>query len=180
MIPMFEARYAIPTGIGVWGTAVIPTYIIATLVGFLPSPFIILLIEKLIAYLCTSKIQFFNKFGNWLIAKGEKAKHKINKVDQTEKIKQLESSEKHRDHLKAKRLKKQMAHEDGSFGLWSFIALMIFVSIPLPGTGVWTGALAAGMLNMKLKEALPPIFIGNIIAGLITTLIAVGIVPQLF
>jgi uncharacterized membrane protein len=180
MIPTYEARYAIPTGITLWDTAVVPTYIIATLIGFLPSPFIILTIEKLLALCMNSKIKVLKSFGTWLNNKIERAKGKIDKVDQEKKIAELELSGSRRDHLKAKRLKHQMKSEGGRFGIWSFIALMLFVAIPLPGTGVWTGSMAAGMLKLRLRQALPPIFIGNIIAGLITTLITIGLIPALF
>ena len=46
------------------------------------------------------------------------------------------------------------------------LGLLIFVAIPLPGTGGWTGAMIAGILNMRLKDALPAIFFGVIIAGI--------------
>lgn len=52
--------------------------------------------------------------------------------------------------------------------------LVILVAIPLPGTGAWTGALVAAMLNMRLKRALPAIFTGVIIAGIIVSYITYG------
>ncbi len=45
--------------------------------------------------------------------------------------------------------------------------LMLFVAIPLPGTGAWTGALVAALLDLRIKNAFPAIFLGVIIAGLI-------------
>ena len=57
----------------------------------------------------------------------------------------------------------------------SYIGLWIFVAIPLPGTGAWTGALAAAFLDMPLRKALPSIFLGVVTAGLIMTF-ATGIV----
>ena len=53
--------------------------------------------------------------------------------------------------------------------------LLIFVAIPLPGTGAWTGALIAAVLNMRLKRAVPVIFLGVVIAGLIITLLTHGV-----
>ena len=53
--------------------------------------------------------------------------------------------------------------------------LIILVAIPLPGTGAWTGALAAAFLDMPLRKALPSIFLGVVTAGLIMTF-ATGIV----
>lgn len=54
--------------------------------------------------------------------------------------------------------------------------LFIFVAIPLPGTGAWTGALIAAMLDMRLKSAVPMILLGVITAGLIVTLLTVGVI----
>lgn len=48
-----------------------------------------------------------------------------------------------------------------------FIALMLFVGIPLPGTGAWTGTLAASMLNMKFLDTVIAVMIGVLVAGCI-------------
>lgn len=61
------------------------------------------------------------------------------------------------------------------YGRWG---LLLFVGIPLPGTGAWTGALIASMLRMKKRESLPFIFLGVILAGLIMSLLAFGIIKQ--
>ena len=53
--------------------------------------------------------------------------------------------------------------------------LLLFVAIPLPGTGAWTGALIASVLNMRLKRAVPVIFLGVIIAGSIMTVLTYGV-----
>lgn len=55
-----------------------------------------------------------------------------------------------------------------------FLGLMILVAIPLPGTGAWTGALVAAMLDMRLKRAMPAIILGVLIAGVIVTTITYG------
>ena len=52
-----------------------------------------------------------------------------------------------------------------------FWGLFIFVAIPLPGTGAWTGALIAAMLEMPLKKAFPSIMLGVLSAGAIVTFI---------
>ena len=51
----------------------------------------------------------------------------------------------------------------------AFIGLLFFVLLPLPGTGAWTGALVAALLNMKTKYALLSIFLGILTAGVIMT-----------
>lgn len=59
---------------------------------------------------------------------------------------------------------------------YEFWGLVLLVAIPLPGTGAWTGALVAAMLNMQLKRALPAIAIGVVIAGVAVSLVTVGAV----
>lgn len=61
------------------------------------------------------------------------------------------------------------------YGRWG---LLLFVGIPLPGTGAWTGALIATLLRMKKRESLPFIFLGVLIAGLIMSLLAFGIIKR--
>ena len=48
-----------------------------------------------------------------------------------------------------------------------FVALLLFVGIPLPGTGAWTGTLAASLLDMKFKESITSIMLGVALAGVI-------------
>ncbi len=59
------------------------------------------------------------------------------------------------------------------------VALMLFVSIPLPGAGAWSGAILAFLLGFSFKRAFPFIFLGIIIAGIIVTLISTGLIKGL-
>ena len=54
---------------------------------------------------------------------------------------------------------------------YAFCGLFLLVAIPLPGTGAWTGALIAAMLEMPLKKAFPSIMLGVLSAGAIVTFI---------
>ena len=56
-----------------------------------------------------------------------------------------------------------------------FVALLLFVGIPLPGTGAWTGTLAASILGMKFKESVAAVMLGVVLAGLIMGLVSSGI-----
>ena len=56
-----------------------------------------------------------------------------------------------------------------------FIALMLFVGIPLPGTGAWTGTLAASFLNMGIKSTVLAVVLGVIIAGIIMAVATTGV-----
>ncbi len=58
---------------------------------------------------------------------------------------------------------------------YAFWGLLILVAIPLPGTGGWTGALVAAMMDMKLKKALPAIFVGICTAGVIVSVLTYGV-----
>lgn len=58
---------------------------------------------------------------------------------------------------------------------YQFWGLLLLVAIPLPGTGAWTGALVAAMLDMQLKRAFPAIAAGVVVAGLIVTIATYGI-----
>lgn len=49
----------------------------------------------------------------------------------------------------------------------ALLGLFVFVAIPLPTTGVWTGSMIAGVLDLRMKTALPMIILGNTVAGLI-------------
>ena len=53
--------------------------------------------------------------------------------------------------------------------------LLLFVAIPLPGTGAWTGSLVAALMDLRLRNAVPVIFAGVVIAGLIITALTYGV-----
>ena len=57
-----------------------------------------------------------------------------------------------------------------------YVALLLFVGIPLPGTGAYTGALVAAMVDMQIKRAVPAIFTGVVIAAIIVSLATAGVV----
>ena len=61
-----------------------------------------------------------------------------------------------------------------------FLALLLFVGIPLPGTGAWTGTLAASFLNMKFKQTVIAIMLGVLLAGLIMMAGSLGLFSAIF
>ena len=71
----------------------------------------------------------------------------------------------------------QKAHLKGQkVQRYQYLGLWLFVAIPLPGTGAWTGCLAAAFLGMRLKKAMPAVVLGVLTAGTIMlTLTHVGI-----
>ena len=70
-----------------------------------------------------------------------------------------------RAHLKGRTVKK-----------YRTLGLVLLVAIPLPGTGAWTGALVADVLDIRMKTALPAIAAGIIIAGCVITALTCGVV----
>ena len=69
--------------------------------------------------------------------------------------------------LRAKRKK-------GIVDKYEIIGLIILVAIPLPGTGAWTGALVATVLDIRMRRALPAITIGVVIAGIVVSVVTYG------
>ena len=62
---------------------------------------------------------------------------------------------------------------------YEMLGLFLFVAIPLPGTGAYTGSLIAVLLNMRIKYALPAIILGVLVAGIIMTIASMGIFSAL-
>ena len=135
MIPIIELRGGIPLGL-MLGLPWWQSFLYAVIGNMLPVPFILLFINKFIAWMSRSKVKFFNKIGNWLLRKAEKNREKIEKD--------------------------------------SFFGVCLFVAIPLPVTGAWTGSLVASTIGMKWWKALLSCFLGVLIAATIVTLIAYG------
>lgn len=64
-----------------------------------------------------------------------------------------------------------------TYGFWG---LVLFVGIPLPGTGAWTGSLVASLLHMKIRKSFPAILLGIILATVIMSLLSYGLLGALF
>lgn len=61
---------------------------------------------------------------------------------------------------------------------YGYLGLYLFVAIPLPGTGAWTGSLIASLLEMKTKKCLLAIFLGVVTAGFIMSILSFGIIKH--
>ena len=59
------------------------------------------------------------------------------------------------------------------------IGLLLFVGIPLPGTGAWTGSLIAALLDMDKKKALLYAILGVVMAGVIMMIVSYGLIDNL-
>ncbi len=74
---------------------------------------------------------------------------------------------------KGERGGEKLVKKAGKRGL--FVALMLFVGIPLPGTGAWTGTLAASFLKMGIKETTGAVSLGVVIAAIIMSVASTGV-----
>ena len=139
MIPIIELRGAIPLGAAL-GLPIWQSFLLAIVGNMLPVPIILLFVKKVLSFMSKCRVKLFNKVANWVYAKAEKNKGKIEK--------------------------------------YSFWGVALFVGIPLPMTGAWTGTLVAAMLDMKFWKAILSAFIGVLVAGIIISLLSYGVLAM--
>ena len=84
-------------------------------------------------------------------------RHKLPRLEGL--VSRLENKAKEKEHLVHK---------------WQLWGLVVLVAIPLPGTGAWTGALVAAIMDLRLKSAFPAITLGVLIAAVIVTAVTYG------
>ena len=78
------------------------------------------------------------------------------------------------DKLEKRAMKKSEGVEKGEF-----IFLLLFVGIPLPGTGAWTGSLIASLLEKDIKKASVAIFLGILMAAIIMDIVSYGVIGSI-
>ena len=135
MMPVVELRAALPwaiaRGLDPWFS-----YVLCVLFNMVPVPFILLFLNKILAWMETTKR--FSGIAKWL---------------------------------------KDRAHKKSDvYYQYEMLGLVILVAMPLPGTGAWTGALVASVFGLKMKRAIPPIFLGVAAAGIIMLTLSLGVV----
>lgn len=74
------------------------------------------------------------------------------------------------------RIEKRAERKIPTVQKYASFGLVLLVAIPFPGTGAWTGALISALLDLRLKRAMPCIFLGVLIAAAIVTLISYGVI----
>ncbi len=77
------------------------------------------------------------------------------------------------------KLENRAMKKKDSIGKYQFLGLMLFVGIPLPGTGAWTGSLVAALLDMKFRKAFPAVILGILMATVIMTVVSY-VIPGFF
>ena len=77
------------------------------------------------------------------------------------------------------KLEKRAMNKSDGMNHGEFLGLLLFVGIPLPGTGAWTGSLIASVLEMDIKKASIAIFLGVLLATLIVSTLSYGLLGAL-
>lgn len=82
-------------------------------------------------------------------------------------------------HKLPEKIEKKALSKSEQIEKYGYLGLFLFVAIPLPGTGAWTGSLLSVLFGMDFKKSLLAIFLGVLTAGLIMSLLAFGIIQNL-
>ena len=155
MVPTFEGRYAIVAMLGM-GMPVGFAYILAVVFSTLPMPIILLLLRPVLDWFYTLPIKPVRAFAAWLEKRSEKKRQKMH-ANQGAGIRG--------------KLAKYVSQET-----IELIGLYIFVALPLPGTGCWTGSAIATLFEMPRLKAAVAIALGNVTACAIMLAASLGVI----
>lgn len=176
LLPIVELRGAIPVG-AVIGLPFYWNYLISVVGNMLPVPFIILFIPKILDFL--ARFKFFRPIVLWLRKKANKHSSKVLGEGAVEAAPSEE--------LPVEDAPVADAAENGQTAVVNasaqirkmtkgiFIALFLFVAVPLPGTGAWTGSLVASLFNLPKRWSFLAVFLGVLFSGIIMTLASYGV-----
>lgn len=153
MVPTFEGRYAVTVALGM-GMPPMFSYLLALICSSLPVPVILLLLRPVLDWFYTLPIKPVRRFAAWLEKHAEKKRARMNAKNQ-------------------KGLRARLSADAAEL-----LALYVFVALPLPGTGVWTGSAVATLFNLPRGKAAAAILLGNVTACLIMTLTASGVLAM--
>ena len=153
MVPTFEGRYAVVAMLGYRMPALF-AFALAVICSTLPMPFILLLLRPVLDWFYTLPIKPVRRFAAWLERRSERKRKKM-----------------HQNKAKGLRGKLQGRVSEDMIEL---LGLYIFVALPLPGTGCWTGSAIATLFEMPRGKAAITILLGNITACGIMTLMSLG------
>ena len=159
MLPIIELRGAIPFGCGL-GLPYHINYILAVCGNLLPVPFILLLIPYVLDFM--ERFKIFRPIVQWVRKKAIKYRGKIVIEEPVFNVENTNSEE------NAPACKTRMTRG-------AFLGLLLFVLIPLPGTGAWTGALVASLFNFPKLKSFFAITLGVLGCGVLVSLISYGI-----
>ncbi|MBE5809050.1 MAG: hypothetical protein E7317_12010 [Clostridiales bacterium] len=153
MVPTYEGRYAVASGIAM-GMPSLFTYALAFVCSSIPIPIILLLLRPVLDWFYTLPIKPVRAFAAWLERRSARKREKM------------------RTPGKGLMGKLNARLSQDTFEL---IALYVFVALPLPGTGVWTGSAIATLFEMPRLKSGIAILLGNATACLIMMLLSTGV-----
>ena len=81
---------------------------------------------------------------------------------------------------RVEKLEKKAMSKSDKIEKYEFWGLVLFVGIPLPGTGAWTGSLIAALLGIRFRKAFPAVVVGVCLAAFIMSVISYGIIGGIF
>ncbi len=158
MVPTYEGRYAVPLMLKM-GMPTFWAFLLAVVFSTLPMPFILLLLRPVLDWFYTLPIRPVRRFAAWLERHSEKKRVKM----------QADSDKGLRGRLRGRVSEETI----------ELIGLYIFVALPLPGTGAWTGSAIATLFKMNRPKAALAIFLGNVTAVGLMTAISCGAISFL-
>lgn len=153
MVPMYEGRYAVPVMLTL-GMPPLFAYLLAAVCSTIPMPFILLLLRPVLDWFYTLPIKPVRKFAAWLERRSERKRQKM--------------------HSKQGSGLRGWLQGKVSQDTIELIGLYIFVALPLPGTGCWTGSAVATLFEMPRSKSAIAILLGNFTACAITLGMSLG------
>lgn len=180
MLPIIELRGAVPVGAAL-GLPFYVNYCLSVVGNLLPVPFILLFIPMILNFL--GRFGIFKPMVKWIHAKAQKYKGHIIKDDVKHKSESVIVNSDMTGKIDSFADECSNVGEGGSsrdvrerLSVGVFVALMLFVAIPFPGTGAWTGSLVAALFGLPKRDSFVAIALGVFISGVIMTLASYGIV----
>lgn len=153
LVPTYEGRYAVPVMLGL-GMPPLFAYLLAAVCSSIPMPFILLLLRPVLDWFYTLPIKPVRRFAAWLEKRSARKKERM--------------------HAKKGSGIRGWLQDKVSQETIELLGLYIFVALPLPGTGCWTGSAIATLFEMpRLKSAIA-ILLGNFTACAITLGVSLG------
>ena len=154
MVPTYEGRYAVPVMLGL-GMPPLFAYLLAAVCSTIPMPFILLLLRPVLDWFYTLPIKPVRRFAAWLERRSARKREKMH----------AKKGSGIRGWLQGRVSQETM----------ELIGLYIFVALPLPGTGCWTGSAIATLFEMPRLKSAFVILLGNFTACAITLFATMGV-----
>ena len=153
MLPVVELRGGMPVAIGM-GVPFWLSYIVCVLGNMLPVPFLIVFSKSIFAWFARQK-DVETDSRSFLVKLWYKCVNFVGKI--------------------LFKVNKRADEKAKTIGTYELLGLFLFVAIPLPGTGAWTGSFIAAILRLRLVKASAAILAGVLASGLIMGLISQGV-----